>query len=200
MWSFLEDIKFSNRTKKACSVKVPKTVDLTAIKVYPNSVSDSVYTEVWLPLGFRIDSYPFGEDGYYIIQLDGFMHQEEKDKIESSGGVIYDSIPEHAFIIKMNEGSKKKIQELEFVKWVGIYNPVYKMKPNLIDIVFVDKPTLTITIFEGENTEKIANQIRSLGGFKVTVFGSKIETQIDLSKILSIANITGVRFIEKNTK
>ena len=128
------------------------------------------------------------------------MRQDYKEKIESLGCVIYDSIPEHAFIIKMSEGSKKKIQELEFVKWVGIYNPVYKIKPSLIDVVFVDKPVLTITIFEGEDVEKIADQIRSLGGSEVTVLGSKINTKIDPFKTLSIANITGVKSIEKKTK
>ncbi len=133
---FFEGLELHKKTKGVCSIKVPQTINLTIIKIHSNPISGSEYTEIRLPVGFCLDSYPAGTKGYYLVQLDGFMHQDRREKIESLGGVIYDSIPEYAFIVKMDEETKNKIQKLEFVKWVGIYHPVYKMKPSLIYMLF----------------------------------------------------------------
>ena len=197
VWPFFEGLNLYKRTKDVCLIKVPNTVDLTAIEVHPNPIVGSEYTEIHLPNGFCFDSYPSGAEGYYIVQLDGFMHQDRKEEIELLGGVIYDSVPQHAFVVKMNEKTRNKVNDLQFVEWVGIYHPVYKMKPSLVDVVFMKEPTLTVTVFEDENIEDIVNKISSLGGTEMNISGLEIETKIGLFKILSIAKITGVKSIKK---
>ena len=179
-----------------CFIKIPKTIKLLALEAYPSSVVDSDYIEVHLPKNLCILSYPPEIEGYYVVQFRGPIYEEYKDQIRLLGAIVHDYIPENAFIVKMNESTREEVQNLEIVRWIGLYQPAYKMQPSLINSLnrTGDMP-LTVLIFSGENMTDIANKIDSPSGATATT--SKIRILIDASKIPDIANIIGVQFIEE---
>ena len=185
--------EFTIREKEECSIKTPKTMELKTL--YNFSAIDSDYVEVHLPKKLCILSYPYGTDGYYIVQFKGPIYEEYKDQIRSLGGVIYSYIPKHAFIVKMNESVKERVQNLEVVRWVGLYQPAYKLRPYLLSET--GNLTLDIGIFDGENTTDVINKIEALEGVVITASGNQIRVLINVSRIPDIANITGVEWIGK---
>lgn len=201
-------------TGKDCYVKVPNTIHIYSkdcINVCPEGKlcaavcepvptmggisPDADYNELHIPRNLCITSYPSDISGYYIVQFKGPVYEDYKSQIRSQGGTIYDYVPENAFIVKLNENAKNNIQNLEFIQWVGIYQPAYKFQPYLFNET--GDITLNVLIFSDESATDIENRIKSFGGEVQTVADDKIRVRIDSSKIPDIANILGVRVIEK---
>ncbi len=197
-----------------CSFKIPKMLDLLAIEVFRSYDIDDDYIQITLPKNLCVSLDPIKSEGYYIVMFKGPIYEEYKDQIESLGGILHSYIPKNGFVVKMNESNKDKVDDLEIVEWVGIYQPAYKISVN-VKWVGVDPPvrevsmplltrtgviTLTVGVFGGENVTDIANQIESVGGTVSTIYGTSqnnFRVWIDATKIPDIANIVGVEFISE---
>lgn len=66
---------------------------------------------------------------YYIVQFNEPVFKEQKEEITQLGAVLYDYLPDNAFIVKMNPSVRSQVSSLEFVKWIGEYKPSYKYEP-----------------------------------------------------------------------
>ena len=199
---------------KKCSFKIPKILDLSAIEVFRSYDIDDDNIQITLPKNLCVCLYPTNSEGYYIVLFKGPIYDEYKGQIESLGGILHSYIPKNGFVVKMNERVKDKVEDLEIVEWVGIYQPAYKISVN-VKWVSVDPPvrevsmplltrtgviTLTVGVFGGENVTDIANQIESVGGTVSTIYGTSqnnFRVWIDATKIPDIANIVGVEFISE---
>ena len=197
-----------------CSFKIPKMLDLLAIEVFRSYDIDDDYIQITLPKNLCVCSYPINSEGYYIVMFKGPIYEEYKGQIESLGGILHSYIPKNGFIVKMNESIKDKVEDLEIVEWIGIYQPAFKISVN-VKWVSIDPPvrevsmplltrtgavTLTVGVFGGETVTDIVNQIESVGGTVSTIYGTsqnKFRVWIDATKIPEIANIVGVEFISE---
>ncbi|MCD6229954.1 MAG: hypothetical protein J7K00_04065 [Candidatus Diapherotrites archaeon] len=194
----LESKAYANgeKTNENCIIKIPKTIKLVALTAFSSSEIDSDHIGIHIPKNLCVPSYSPEADGYYIVQFKGSVYDKDKNDIISLGGTMHGYIPEHAFIVKMSETAKNNVQNLDSVKWVGIYQPAYKMQPDLIDSLDrTGNILLTVLVFSGEDKTDIADKINALGGTTTTT--ANIRTLIDASKIPEIANIIGVHFIEE---
>jgi len=197
-----------------CSFKIPKMLDLLAIEVFRSCDIDDDYIQITLPKNLCACSYPINSEGYYIVMFKGPIYEEYKGQIESLGGILHSYIPKNGFVVKMNERIKDKVEDLEIVEWVGIYQPAFKISVN-VKWASIDPPvrevsmplltrtgavTLTVGVFGGETVTDIVNQIESVGGTVSTIYGTsqnKFRVWIDATKIPEIANIVGVEFISE---
>ena len=106
-----------------------------------------------------IESIPPGESAYFIVQMKGPITDEQKQNLIKAGGQIFDYIHEFAFIVKMNAATRATIEYMESVRWVGIYQPGYRIYPQLMkDYVLTEASepaTLVIVLFKGEDLSKI---------------------------------------------
>ena len=207
-----DDLEIESGEK--CSFKIPKMLALPAIEVFHSYDIDDDYVQITLPRNLCTCSYPINSEGYYIVLFKGPIYDEYKGPIESLGGILHSYLPQNGFVVKMNERVKNKVEDLEIVEWVGIYQPVYKIS-TAVKWVSVDPPvrevsmplltrtgvlTLTVGVFGGENVTDIANQIESVGGIGSTIYGTSqnnFRVWIDASKITAIANIIGVEYISE---
>lgn len=207
-----DDVEVESR--ETCSFIIPKTLNLSAIEAFPYYDIDDDYIQINVPDNLCIHSYPLKSDGYYIVLFKGPVYEEYKSQIESLGGILHSYIPENGFIVNMNESIKDEVEGLEVVKWVGIYEPAYKIS---VDVKWssADPPvrevtmplltrtgaiTLTIGVFNGENVIEIGNRIESFGSIASTIYGtsqSNFRICIDASKIPDIATISGVEYISE---
>lgn len=181
--------------RRECHIKIPQTISLQAFEIYVPSMIDSDYSGVRLPKNLCILQYPPGRDGYYIVQFKTVIYKKYKEQIGSLGGAILGYIPENAFIVRMNTATKEKIQDLDIIQWVGIYQPAYKIQPDLLNET--GKIDLVVMIFEGEDIRNISDKIESLDGIKLATSKNKVRAKINTSKTSDIAKITGVMWIEK---
>lgn len=207
-----DDVEIESR--EMCSFLTPRTLGLPAIEAFPYSDIDDEYVQIQLPSDLCVLSYPPEVDGYYIVLFKGPIYDEYKSQIESLGGILHSYIPENGFVVKMNESIKDEVEDLEIVKWAGIYEPAYKIS---VDVKWssVDPPvrevsiplltrtggiTLTVGVFKGENVTDIVNRVESFGGIASAIYGTsqnKFRARIDATRIPDIANILGVEYISE---
>lgn len=170
-------------------VEIPSSIKLKNLEIY------KIDGKIYVPNDLYIKSYPYDTDGYYIVQFVGPIYEEYKTRVTNLGGKLFDYLPDNAFIVKMNESTKNKVQSLDVVQWVGIYQPAYKISYNLFNET--GNITLTIGVFDGGNISEISRKVQSLGGMILAASTDKIRILIDTSKISDIANIKDVKYIEK---
>jgi hypothetical protein len=152
-----------------------------------------------------MESIPFGEWAYYIVQMNGPITDEQKGYLIEAGVQIFDYIPEFAFIVKMDEGARTLVETDDSVRWVGLYQPGYRVAPELMRESGVSAPSgpveLTVVTFRGEDISRIVDKLEALGGRGLdatsTKWKGKIKVEMDSTEIPQIAAITGVRWIEE---
>ncbi|MBW2002075.1 MAG: hypothetical protein JRI30_06135, partial [Deltaproteobacteria bacterium] len=158
------------------------------------------FTE-WL----SIKAYAHGEQGYYIVQFDGPVRAQQRKKLEQLGAQAFDYLPDFAFIVKMDDESRVAVELMENVRWVGIYQPAYRIEPALAATVMAGETysqgEFIVTLFPGEDVGPIAEQIEHLGGAVLDVSEyhqrAKLKIRLFLEDLQTVSKITGVKWIER---
>jgi hypothetical protein len=70
-------------------------------------------------------------ENYYILQFTGPIYSNWKNEISERGGIFHSYIPHFAYIVQMTTEEKKEIEKLSFVRWIGLFNPEYKIHPDV---------------------------------------------------------------------
>ncbi|MDO8724483.1 MAG: S8 family serine peptidase [Candidatus Methanoperedens sp.] len=146
--------------------------------------------------GMSIKQYPADMEGYYIVQFKGFIQDEWKQTVRDSGAVIFDYVPNNAFIVRMNASVKANVESLDIVQWAGIYQPSFRISP-VLQTAGEDHVNITVLLFDAMDNRRISEQINNLGGEVVEDAGGIMRVRIDRSKISDIAVMNGVSWIEK---
>jgi hypothetical protein len=158
--------------------------------------------------GLSIEGSSQGEKGYYIVQFDGPIRTKQKKKLEQLGAQIFDYLPDFAFIVKMDSETVAAAESMKKVRWVRIYQPANKIEPTLAKALAADDVSsfsaageFMVTVFKGEDPEAIAQQIEQAGAEVLDVTGSDFSTKLrvrtDLDNLEAVAQIIGVKWIEK---
>ncbi|MCK5659925.1 MAG: S8 family serine peptidase, partial [Methanosarcinales archaeon] len=161
-----------------------------------------------------ISQYPVDVEGYYIVQFSGYIQEEWKQAVRDTGAIIFDYVPNNAFVVQMNSSAKSQVESLDVVQWVGIYHPSYRISPALSlstttaaagsittqvasatgDVVSED---IIVLLFDANDNTRVLSDIENLGGEIVNDAGDIIRVRVDGAKIGDIAIINGVSWIEK---
>jgi serine protease AprX len=71
--------------------------------------------------------------GVYIVQFTGPVMTEWKQAVVEAGGQLGDYLPDYAFLARLDSDAHKRVQALSFVRWVGPFEPAYKLSPGVDD-------------------------------------------------------------------
>jgi len=146
-----------------------------------------------IPDDLEITEYPQDLQGYYIVQFIGPIRSEWKDQLERRGAVLHSFRPMYNFIAEMDAETRRSIEELDFVQWVGIYQPAYRFDPDIMD---EDKELLLdVSLFDNVDSRSVAQEISRLGGEIKSNIRNTISLEIDSENIVEIANIHGINHI-----
>jgi hypothetical protein len=176
-------------TEKSTPQTPPLFIRLTAatfdpLQGTPNSLA-----------GPEISSYPAGENSYFIVQFTGPVMAEWKEKLEERGAVLYWYIPDYAFLVRMDTSIMTKIQSLPFVRWIGFYQPAYKINPDLLGTGSAESVTIDI-LTSDIDTNPVASEVSTLGGKVLGAASGMIKAQVMASDITKLATINDVVWIE----
>ncbi|MEW5937544.1 MAG: S8 family serine peptidase, partial [Candidatus Thermoplasmatota archaeon] len=133
--------------------------------------------EPLLPEGLRIGSYGLA-DGLYIVQFIGPVKQEWLSAIESAGAEIYSYLPNYAYIVRMSPNTNAGVSALDFVQWIGIYQPGYKIDPQ------VTGGKITVMVWNGPTA---GNTIEALGS-SATVIQTGYDSGFDQYHLTVLAD------------
>jgi PGF-pre-PGF domain-containing protein len=151
-----------------------------------------------------LSSFPDDTDSYYIVQSTSYVTDEWKQSITDTGAVLFDYIPNNAFIVRMNSRVLTRVEALDTVQWIGIYLPCYKIShglsgsystcSNAEQSIYVN---ITVLLFDAQDSMHISYEIQALGGIITDNAEDTLQVRIESSKIADIAAIPGVCWIEK---
>jgi len=151
-----------------------------------------------------LSSFPDDTDGYYIVQSTSYVTDEWKQSITDTGAVLFDYIPNNAFVVQMNSSVLAQVEALDTVQWIGIYQPYYKISNGLTvsystcsnaeQSIYTN---ITVLLFDAQDSMNISNEIQALGGVITDNVEYILQVRIESSKIADIAAIPGVCWIEK---
>jgi Carboxypeptidase regulatory-like domain/Subtilase family len=144
------------------------------------------------------------ERGVYIVQFVTQPLEEYRKAIRDLGGKIFIYVPNNSYIVQIDDAAKRKIEELPFVRWVGVYEPVYKLEETLIDGLSrgqLKSARYNIMVLERgvEMKDHVAARVRSIGG-KVesnNPEGFRLEATLSADQLLDVANENDVLFIDR---
>ena len=93
---------------------------------------------------YRHTRDPGAQSHHYIVQFIGPIKEEWKTKIKKIGGIICDPLPSYAFVVEMDSRIRNAVIQLPFVRWVGHYDPAYRLAPRAGHQVFDIKPEVSV--------------------------------------------------------
>jgi hypothetical protein len=161
-----------------------------------------------LPSDLKYSTPKNDEAGYYIVQFSGPIQDSWRRDLEKSGAEVMFYLPNYAFVVRMNESTRKSIAGSKSeVKWTGLYQPAYKISTRITQRAAKGGTVrAAITLFSPEEISSSIKEIETLMGKKIYTqsvfewapgkFNKKIFVDITNDKIKSLANITGVAWIE----
>jgi hypothetical protein len=92
---------------------------------------DPLQGEPALPQAVRATALDDRAAGPYLVQFSGPVLPGWKEAVAAAGGQIDDYVPDNAFIVRLDARALASVKNLDFVRWVGIYRPAYKLSPHM---------------------------------------------------------------------
>ncbi|MCB8987645.1 MAG: S8 family serine peptidase [Ardenticatenaceae bacterium] len=145
------------------------------------------------------------ESNYYLIQFIGPIEEEWQQKVEALGGRIMDYVPDFAYIVKMPGALVTPMTDLEFVRWVGIYQPAFRLSNSLAATAAAPQAVATtellVRTFTGEPEQAFTSRLAGLNG---TVLEQGIDSgggivyklRLPETAVTALAHIAAVAWIE----
>jgi hypothetical protein len=147
-----------------------------------------------------------GADSVYIVQFVAQPLEEFRKEITTRGGTIYTYLANHAYLVKMNPTTRAQVESLPFVRFVGEYQPAYRLEEFLLQHLTQDGfslPTMRYNIMVLERgaaqENAVASRISAIGGrVDLTIpQGFRIEATLTPEQLLEVAKMNEVLFIDR---
>lgn len=145
-----------------------------------------------------------GDVNLYIVQCVTQAIEAYQKQIIAAGGAICGTLPHHALIVEMSGETSRTVQNMPFVRWVGIYPPSYKLEQGLDNNVSRTMET-TVTRYSIWLTKKtkgkdVVDFINSIGGEVVLkTKGRRLEANLDQNQLQQVAALPYVLAIDRWT-
>ncbi|MHC1575961.1 MAG: S8 family serine peptidase, partial [Methanosarcinaceae archaeon] len=180
--------------------EVPQAADLdsgNAILLKITQFDTSMQPQVLETSSLEISSTPEDTEEYYIVQFKDHVAEEWKQDIRDSGAVIFNYVPNNAFIIRMAPSVKAEVESFDHVQWIGLYHPVYRVSPALSSVTMTgDQQDIIVMLFDANDNARIMTDIMDIGGEILDNGDSILRIRIDGTKIPDIAAMNGVSWVE----
>jgi hypothetical protein len=149
-----------------------------------------------LPPGLAISGYAPGQRGYYVVQFAGPVQQAWKDQVTAQGGELLDYIPNFAFKVRMNPAQAARIAALEAVAWVGLFQPAYKLSPEL-DLEGLN--LVRVRIERGADYGQVRSAVARSGAEVLGGAGEILLVAATGEQLQAIARVLDVAWVETYT-
>ncbi len=148
-----------------------------------------------LPKSLRVE-----KSDYYIVHCKGSVYPEYVHRIEAIGAKVYSYIPNNSFLIKMSEITKNEVEHIEFIDWIGIYQPAYKISGQDDFKTLQGVRKVTILLYPDAQFDGVMDFLETIGAKITDTAESKwdklIIAEVDLSSVPEIAKIEEISWIE----
>ena len=132
---------------------------------------DPLSAEPYVPSAQRM-SITALDTATYLLQFSGPVREEWKAAVTQAGVRLYDYVPDYAFIAQMDAAAAAKVQGMSYVRWVGLYQPAYRLSPALKETRLATSSSepvlLNVQTLPDVDLAGITDQVKVLGGAVVS--------------------------------
>ena len=161
-----------------------------------------------LSAGLQLDEYDGDGTGYYLVQFDGPVYVSQIDRLQRAGGEFLGFHSRYLSFVKMNRAVAGEVAALPFVRWVGVYQPGYKLWSLTLakDGLAPGAPVrqcgrVSVVLFYPEDIEAAKAELEAMGLAVVRSGVSEnmkvIEVDCSQEQLAAIARLNWVASIEE---
>ncbi len=139
----------------------------------------------------------------YIVQFHSQPLDEYREAIRALGGTLYHYLANHSYLVRMDRDTKERVASLPFVRWVGPYEPAYRLDPSLRRELlegFEGKKRVIIQVYEKGLEQKVSlgDMIRAIGGDVINQFPTSyfMEAWLTQEQLLKVVQENEVFYID----
>ncbi|MEM9410458.1 MAG: hypothetical protein AAGA30_05060, partial [Planctomycetota bacterium] len=139
----------------------------------------------------------------FIVQFVTQPLEEYRQGLESLGAKVHKYLPNHSYLVRMNDIQRQLVNELPFVRWIGPFEAAYKLDRTLQGFLANDNNFLTrfnIMVHQRgpQDKQSVARTIIQLGGKVHAAIdeGFRMEATLNREQVLAIAGLTEVAWID----
>lgn len=128
-----------------------------------------------------------------------------RQEIVASGGTVLKYLPHHAYLVELDSQAKQIVEQMPFVRWVGPFQPAYKLDEMLLAKLLQGPqglPPSRVNIMVTERglprKQRVADRIVASGGRidGLAADGYRLEATLDGFQLLEIARMPDVWWID----
>jgi hypothetical protein len=139
------------------------------------------------------------QNQYCIIQFTGpFLHQWFRE-LDHAGIKTFGYLPQYAVLACLSPEQRADAASLPMVRWVGLFQPAYKVESGLLDATGTRK--VVIMVMPDADPTPVTTQIAALGGtvddVTTSSFGITVTATIDGTDIAAVARVPETFWIQE---
>ena len=150
-----------------------------------------------IPERYAADQAYYAKNNYYLVQMRGPVKDLWRSEISSYGRIMA-YYPHSTYLVKADQTALARIHFLPYVRWVGIYEPYYKLEPALLEEK--GRIRVVIEVFKGEEISGLITYLKSHGGLiediSITAYHSRVIAHVDDGSLSGVAMIPEVKWIQ----
>lgn len=144
------------------------------------------------------------EDGdgesLYIVQFYTQAFEEYQDQINRLGGVVLVPFPEYALIVKMNGDTKRAVEKLPTVRWIGPYHAAYKIEGGIARTILSDSPEskrYSVLVFRSEQQGSVVQFITKIDGeINLKTESNRFEATLNSDQLRQVIQLNEVQYVD----
>jgi len=142
----------------------------------------------------------------FLVQLVAPAVAELQEGIREEGGTIHRYYTEHTLLVEMDPAIRPTIEALPYVRWVGAYEPAFRVESVLRDALAGEGETLgearysIMTLRRGLTAKQaVKAQIEALGGRieVMTPEGFRMEATLSQNALLELVHDNRVHWVDR---
>ena len=153
---------------------------------------DPLQGEPEMPVALHTHAHRGAGEGAYIVQFQGPVQGTWTDQVRALGGRLMGYLPDFAYLVWMDGAAREQVATLDAVRWVGLYQPAYKLSPNLDRT----KPLYRVVLFEGADLGAVSARLATLNTPTRQVTGEQFALLLPEGGIDQVATWPEVLWIE----
>jgi subtilisin family serine protease len=151
-----------------------------------------------LPAGLRL-SPAVDQSQYYIVQFTGPFLRQWFRELDHSGIKTFGYLPNYAVLAHLTPDQRQYVASLPMVRWVGLFQPAYKLESGLLDATGARK--VVIMVMPGADLTPVTAQIAALDGtvsdITTSSFGVTITAVLDAADIAAVARLQETFWVQE---
>ncbi|MFT4843408.1 MAG: serine protease AprX [Planctomycetota bacterium] len=143
----------------------------------------------------------------HIVQFHATPTDEDRDAVRAAGGVIKGYLPHDCHIVYMPTGASELVDAVAQVRWVGAYEPAYRIEPFLLreylsGVAVETRRYNMVMVDKRRDKVALAANIRQIGGRVVDTHLGGLLFTADLTgaQMLQAARLNEVLWIDRWSK